>query len=796
MVNNTYNKGSGREENLVNTLFKLYFPYWPLLVVVLIASLVIAWGYLQYKTPIYQVSATLIIKDENKGVDNSKMVESMNPFASKKIVENEIKVIQSRDFMKKVVDTLGLYAPIFEEIRFAGFTLKSVSAYNSSPIRVKLKNPDNIAIAKGTPPKYYFTFDSTENSVNVDKRSYPLNQWLESPFGMVMFLPNKNGVQPTEKPLYFTFSNPRNVTHGLLKALEVTPPEKLSTVINLLFKDAVPKRGEDIVNNLIETYNQKAIDDRSILTANTMKFIDTRIQNVEEELGGLESEIERYRSSKGVVDLSEQGRLYLKDAGETDLRISDMQLKLSILDKVENYIVSKNMGGSIVPSTLGIDDPVLTQLLQRLNDSEIQYEQLKKTTAVNNPILISIADEIEKIRPNILENVRNQKSNLQTSLTNLTATSGKYDAALKTLPEKERKLLEITRRKTVKNDLFAYLLQKREETALSHVPTDADYKVVSTAEASLFPVSPKGVIIYGLSLFLAAGIWVVYVVVKEMMNNKILFRAEIEDLTLLPVLGELSFVKTPKENISLMPSDSILIEQLRQIDAKVGLYNREFTKKRILVTSSIAGEGKSFVSKNIAFSIAQSGKRVVLLDMDFRRPYLSQAFNLVNEQGIVNYLKGGFSVEDITHKSPEEENLFVLPAGTKGSDQTKLLLNGKLETLFKELSNNFDYIIMDSAPLGLVSDANLLAEFSDIKLLVIRHAVTPKEIVRRLGQMEDNKVLRNTGIVFNGLKKRGFVKESNGYGYGYNVVYGIDYFANNNNNNNNNNKNKNNMNKE
>lgn len=777
MLNNTDNKGLDREENMANTLFRLYFPYWPIFVVVLIVSLAIAWGYMRYKTPIYEISATLMIKDENKGVDDSKMVESMNPFDSKKIVENEIKVLQSRDLMRVVVNKLNLYAPIYEESEFAGIPIKSISAYNWSPISVVIKNPENIFVKKGAPTKHYFTFDSTKNSVHVDGKTYGLNQWTESPYGTVMFLPNKNSVSKTGKSLYFSLSNPRSVTQGLLESLEITPPEKLSTVVNLNFRDAVPERGEEILEKLIETYRHNSIEDKNVLAANTMEFIEERIKNVENELDTLESEIEQYRSSKGVVNLSEQGKRYLQDVGDIDRRISEIQLKLSILDKVENYIESKNMGGSIVPSTLGIDDPVLTQLLQKLYDSEIKYEGLKNTTAVNNPMLISIADEIGKIRPTILDNVRSQRSNLQASLSNMTNTSGKFNSALKTLPEKERKLLEITRRKEVKNELFAYLLQKREETALTYVPTDGDSKIVARAQASLEPVSPKGFKVYGLAFFLAVGIWIAYVIVKEMLNNKILFRSEIEYFTDIPVLGELTFIKTAKEDKLLVSSNPILFEQLRQIDVNLGLYNRKFAKKKILVTSSMAGEGKSFVSKNIAFSLAQSGKRVVLLDMDFRRPNLSQSFNLIGNPGIVNYLMGGFKMEDIVHHSAEEENLVILPAGTKGSDQTKLLLNGKLETLFKELSDKFDYIIMDSAPLGLVSDANILTEYSDINLLVIRHAVTPKRTIQRLGQVENSKALKNTGIVFNGLKKRGFVKENSGYGYGYSQTYGYGAYA-------------------
>ena len=772
MLNNTNKRGLDREENLANTLFKLYFPYWPIFVIVLFVSLAIAWGYMRYKTPIYGISATLMIKDENKGVDDSKMVQSMNPFDSKKIVENEIKVLQSRDLMRVVVNKLNLYAPIFEESEFAGIPIKSISAYNWSPIKVVIKNPDKIYVKKRAPTKHYFTFDPSKNNVHVDGKTYGLNQWTESPYGTVMFVPNKNGDSKTGKPLYFTLSNPRGTTQGLLESLEITPPEKLSTVVNLNFRDAVPERGEEILETLIQTYRQKAIDDKNILASNTMEFIEERIKNVENELNDLESEIEQYRSSKGVVNLSEQGRLYLQDAGETDRRISEIQLKLSILEKVENYIESKNMGGSIVPSTMGIDDPVLTQLLQKLYNAEIKYEGLKNTTAVNNPMLTSIADEIEKIRPTILDNVRSQRSNLQTSLTNMTNTSGKFDSALRTLPEKERKLLEITRRKEVKNDLFAYLLKKREETALTYVPTDGDSKIVTRAEASLEPVSPKGFKVYGIAFFLAVGFWIAYVIVKDKMNKSVLFRSEIDDFVDIPVLGELSFIKNGK-TISPSPTDDIILtEQLRKIAAKLGLYSRTFTKKKILVTSSIAGEGKSFVSKNLAFSLAQSGKRVVLLDMDFRKPQLSQLFNLTDKMGIVQYLKGIASLEEITNLSIQLENLTVLPSGGKRGDQTQLLLNGMLEPLFEQLSIDYDYVIIDSAPLGLVSETNLLTEFSDINLLVIRHGVTPKKIIQRLEENEKSEILENTCVVFNGVKKRGFLKETSGYGYGYGQIYG------------------------
>lgn len=768
----SYNNKSVKNENLFDSLMDLFFPFWPLLAVILVVVLFLAWGYKKYQTPTYEVSATLIINDENKGVDNSRMMESMNPFDSKKIVENEIKVIQSPDLMKKVVDTLHLYAPLYEEKDFFGLNIKSVSAYNSSPVIVKLEHPDKIIIQKDTPPEHYFVFNSSKNNVKIGGKVYSLNVWVESPFGKVMFLPNPNKVQPAEKPLYFVLRNPRSVTTGLLNSLEVAPPEKLSTVINLNLEDEVPSRGEDILNGLILAYNQKGIEERNKLAANTMRFIEDRIQNVEGELDELETEIEHYRSSKGVVDLSEQGRMYLQDAGQNNQRIADIKLKLSVLDKVENYIQSKNSGGSIVPSTLGIDDPILTQLLQKLYNSEMEYERLKKTTAVNNPMLTSLADEIDRMRPNILDNVQSQKSNLQASLSNLYANSGKYSTALRTIPEQERKLLEITRRKAVKNDLFAFLLQKREETALSYVPINGDDSIVTHAQASLEPIGPKGIKIYGIALFLALGVWIAYVVIKEMLNKKILFRSEIEESSNLPVIGELSYLKGSKQLSVKNPEDFAVIEQFRQLDAQLGLYSRNFRKKKILVTSSLSGEGKSFVSKNLSYSLAQSGKKVILLDMDFRKPNITKSLNLKDHKGIVDYLREETSLDELIVKSEMDPNLYIFPAGTKGEDHTQLLLNGKLEFLFENLSEYYDYVIMDSAPLGLVSDANLLSEYSDITLLVVRHNFTPKKIVQRLDQNHADKNRQYAGIIFNGLKKRGFVKEYKGYGYGYSQAYG------------------------
>jgi len=755
------------QEDFFGLLLDKFLPFWPYLMMLLLLFGSLAWVYLKIATPTYDVSAKLIIKDEGKGVDGSEMIESMNPFDSKKIVENEIQVIQSKEIVYGAVDSLMLYASISEDKSF-----KAISAYNTSPIKIKIENPEAILIPKEEYIKYYFSYEPASNSVRMEDKLYALNEPHDFPFGTATFIKNDKQQAKNENPLYFELINPAIITGYIAKSLTVVPTDKLSTVVILNYVDVLRSRGEDILNAVIASYINKGVEERKRLAESTLKFIEDRIVGVEGELNNLEDKIKQYTAESGAINLSEQGRLYLQDAGQNNRKIADLNLQMTLLERIESYVVSKNNQGGIVPSTAGIDNPLLGQLLQKLYNSEIEYASLRKTTAENNPLLLALADEIANIRPSILESIRSQKSNLNASLQNLYGNSGRFSSELKSIPEKERALLEIKRSEGIKKELFSFLLQKREETALAHAPTEGDTKVIEKASASVYPSSPKGMKIYGMAGFAAIGLWVAYVVITEMLNKKVLFRSEIEDLIDLPVLGELSFSKkTNKRTVSAV-DDIVLTEQLRHINARLGLYNRQFTKKKILITSSIAGEGKSFVSRNLAISIAQSGKRVALIDMDFRKPHMTKLFGLTESKGVVNFLDSQCYLADIISPYEAQENLFVLPAGTKGGDFTKLLLNGKLETLFSELSTEFDVIIIDSAPMGLVSDVNLLAEYSDVKMLVIRHGFTPKKIVQRLEENEQRELLENMGIVFNGIKKRGFVSKDSGYGYGYSQAYG------------------------
>lgn len=752
------NKRSNTEDNLGAALVFKFLPFWPLFVILFAICSLGAWAYLRYyAVPAYAISASIIVKDEKKGVNDSKMTESIDAFNTNKTVENEINVLSSHALMHEIVMDLNLYASVYEEGKF-----KSTSAYNTSPISITLKSPYEVA----EQPAVYFSFDYDKQLVNIENADYPLNKWVKTPYGEMLFSKNENKNDIASSPLYFSITSPKKEVSKLLSTVSIETPGKMSSVITLYIEDEVPERGEDILNSLIHAYQKSITTDRNKLASQTLEFVENRIRLIEGELEELENSIVNYRSSKGAINLTEQGRLFLQSVGENDKRISEINIQLAVLDKIEKYVISKEGVSGVVPSTLGVNDPVLSQLLQKLQLAETQYLQLSRTTAENNPMLITVREEIANLRPGILENLRNQRDNLVTSRSKLVSTNSGYNSILQTIPDQERELLEISRQQLIKNNAYSFLLQKREETVLSSAPTSEDIRIVDLAQSSRGPISPRPLLAYLSAFVLSLIIGIAIVSSREILNSKLLFRSEIEAYTNVPIVAELSSVKQQKNGMFIEPSEAADIEQFRQLRVTMGLYGRTFTKKKIMVTSSIPGEGKSFVSTNLASSLASSGKRVALLDFDLRNPTTSALFDTYKHPGIIEYLIGNLKPNDII-KSTTIENLSIVPAGIDIGDHTEHLLNGKLEIFFSYLEEAFDYVIIDTPPVDLVSDAYLLSQYCDITLLIMRHAYTPKSLVQRLAQNNKLSTMHNVAIVFNGVKARGFVKGQYGYGYGY-----------------------------
>ncbi len=756
-------KPEEKEESVFNFLLFRFAPYWPLFLLLLILCSAGAWVYLRFSTPLYEANATILIKDEKKGVDDSRMLESLNIYTSSKIVENEMEVIQSRTLMKEVVVNLHLYAPVFEE---GGFN--DINAYETSPIRIEAKDPEEIAPEKDIP----FSYDHGKEVVIIERKAYPLGEWVTTPYGDLKFAINqKADPDPDEKrQLYFSLLDPDKVASSMASRVDIKPTNKIATVLDLSFVDESAVRAIDVLNELIKVYSINSIKEKNLMAANTLSFIDERLRYVINDLDSIERSIQHYKSKQGIVDLSEQSRNFLHNVSENDRQVSNINMQLAVLDQVERYVISKNNAGGIVPASLGLNDQLLAQLLQKLYNAELEYEKLRKTMAENSPQVTAIGSEIESIRPAILENVRNQRVSLLASRNNISSTSGAYYSYLKTIPQKERQLLEISRQQSIKNNVYSFLLEKREETALASSSTLADSKLIDPAISNFWPVSPNKSTAYLGAFALSFIIGIGLVCCKELLTGKILFRSDIEKYTKIPIAAEITSVKHKHELVVNRPDKVFLKEQFQHLRAAIGLHGRAVSKQKVLVTSSIAGEGKSFVAANLALSLSSSGKRVLLIDADLRGPKTSSIFDMEEKEGLAEFLEDKVSINNIINPS-DHNNLFVIPAGGECDNPTELLLNGKLNELFTYVEELFDYILVDTSPVDPVTDAYVLSYYCDKTLFVIRHAYTPKTMVQILDESNKVTALNNPFIVFNGIKKRGFLKGNYGFGYGFGYEY-------------------------
>lgn len=750
-------------KNLLNDVFFKYLPYWPLFIITLIIAVAGGWFYLRSAIPQYETGASIMLKDESKGAYEGMTINALDKLSDKKIIENELKVLQSRALMHDVVTRLHLYASFYED-----GDMKALPAYVTSPVTLEAAEPDALKASKKVP----FTFNGKDSSVTMGGKTYALNQFGESEFGKIRFIRNKNFAYKAEKPLFFTICKARMAADQLGGIKAILGRE--STIISLSYTTPDPKLGEDVLNELIKAYDRANITEKNRLAANTESFVRARLDSVQTEIDAINQKKQSYKTSTGAINTSSQGELFLKSVNENDQKMSEVSMQLSVLNQVEKYVKSKDNTGGIVPSTLGVKDGMLSKLVEDLYDTEINYEKLKKTSGENNPITTSVKDKMDKMRPGILENINNQRNNLEASRANLSSSNNVYTSMLSTIPQKERDLIDIDRELTIKLGIYNFLRQRLEESGLAHADISTGARVVDPAQSTPFPVSPNGKMIYIVAFVFGLGLPAGFIAAKEMLNRKVMFRAEIEKLTSVPIIGEIIHDTSKTPLVILEGKRTFIAEQFRRIRTSLSYLGLNSQKKKILITSSLSGEGKSFVATNLALSLALAGKKVVLLEFDLANPSLSNKLGVSYEMGASTYLWGEAEPEEIIKRTSVNENLFFIPSGPLPENPSELLMSDRVKELLEYLDAIFDIVIIDSAPAGLLSDAYVLSPMCDATLYVVKHKYTPKLNLERLDEENSVNTLKNMGIIFNGIRSRGFTKNGYGYGYGYGYIQNKD----------------------
>ena len=760
------------ETNILVQILQRYLPFWPLFVVCIGSALAISWFYLRAETKIYVSSAKVLLKDPQKGAD-SKVLDALNIFSEKKIVENEIIVLRSSSIMEDVVDSLDLYATVYNE----GQVRVEELYKENSPVSFIALNKDSI-VASG---KYYFSVDWQNNRIRILNKDVPFNSIFAIGKTNYLIVPNASYNHFLKgKNYYVVFSSVQGTAGGIIGSVKANATSTSSTVIEVKMETPVPEKGNDILNKLFEVYNRKAIEDKNVIAAKTLNFIEERLHFVIGQLDSVERNIESFKSREGVYNLGEQASLYLSNVKDLDKRNSEVGIQLDVLSDVKRYIENKGNKPGTVPSQLLINDPTLGSLLSKLYEAEFQRDKVSAVNGDKSEAVIQANDAVNRIKSDIHENIGTIQSNLNAVKSNVNSAISMNSGMLSKVPQKERGLLDISRQQVIKNNIYTYLLQKREETALSSAATTADLRVLEKASYS-GPISPIPKTYYLTGFLLGLMLAVFIVLLREQFNKKILFRTEIEEKTKVPVLAEIMQTAS-KDTIAISEGKrTIIAEQFRSMRTNLAFMGLSEERKTLLVTSSISGEGKSFIALNLAMSITLTGKRVALMEMDLRKPKLSKYLGISRDPGISSYLIKMAKLDDIV-KVTEYPNLFVISAGPIPPNPTELIGSPMFAEMMEEIKSRFDYVIIDSAPIGPVTDSQLLAKYADTTVYVVRHGLTPKVFLRMISDLYEQKKFNNMAIVFNGLRKRGISFLSYGYGYssygyGYGYGYGSDGYG-------------------
>ena len=743
-------------------------------IVALAFSLTAAFFYLRYSTPIYKVSATLLIKDEKRGTANSNdILKELNLGSVSKLVENEIEVLKSRAIMEKVVDALNLSVTYYQEGR-----IKDAEVFYESPVKVipeqlKPLAYQSVLYIQPVDDQHFELLDEKENSLG----TYVYSSGIKSPYGRLRVL-RSNHPNRQDKRTRIQFANKDGLIAGLITGLQVELINQRSSVLNLSMENALPEKGKAILAKLLEEYTFTALSDKNLEATNTLNFIETRLKLVTSELGSVEQDVEQYRTSRGITDLSTESSLFLEKAKENDGKLNEVDIQLKVLEGVERYLKS-NTSSSVAPATLMVSDPVLTGYLSQLADLELQYEKTARTTQPGNPFLETINKQVSNIRQAISDNVSNQKNSLLITKKSLLGLNDRLEGAISSIPRKEREYVEIKRQAGIKENLYLLLLQKREETALAYASTVTDSRVVDQPFATGAPIKPQRRNIWLAALLAGFLVPIGGIALKDALTHTVQSKKEIEDKTGLTVFGEIGQKQKGEGEIIDGQSRSFLSEQIRMIRSNLQyLFTQQTTAggKVLLFTSSTGGEGKSFVTTNIGASLALLDKRVVILGLDLRKPKIHEYLNVPSQKGMSTYLIGKTTIGDIL-QATTLPNVYIIPSGPIPPNPSELIANGRLEKMLEKLRQEFDFVLLDTPPLGLVTDATLMAPLADVSFYLIRHEVTPKQYLQQIKQLNDKRILGSLQLIFNAVNYKNSPDYGYGYSYGYGYGYGKGYYG-------------------
>ncbi|MBF0729227.1 GumC family protein [Bacteroides acidifaciens] len=784
---------SEEQNNIQEILFR-YLIHWPWFVVSVIICVACAWGYLRLTTPVYNITATVLIKDDKKGggASMSSELEKMGLdgfVSSSNNVDNEIEVLRSKSLAREVVNNLGLFVTYMDEDRFPKRDL-----YRTSPVLVSLtpqeadKLPQTMEVGMSLQPVGTMDVQIRVGKKEYRKRFEKLPAVFPTDEGTVAFFANNDTLSPIrpesvikERHITAYINRPFAVAKKYADFLSIAPTSKATSVVTVSLKNSNTQRGKDYIDKLLEMYNVNANNDKNEVAQKTAEFIDERIGIISKELGNTEQDLENFKRSAGITDLSSEAQIALTGNAEYEKKRVENQTQINLVMDLQRYLQGTEY--EVLPSNVGLQDAGVAGAIDRYNEMVSERNRLLRTSTESNPAIVNLNASIRAMRGNIQTTLDATLKGLEITKADLVREAGRYSRRISDAPTQERQFVSIARQQEIKSGLYLMLLQKREENAITLAATANNAKIIDEALADDSPVSPKRMTIYLAALIFGIGIPVGIIYLIGLTKFKIEGRADVEKLTLLPVVGDVPLADEKTGSIAVFENqNNLMSETFRNVRTNLQ-FMLENSKNVILVTSTISGEGKSFISANLAISLSLLGKKVVIVGLDIRKPGLNKVFNISKkEHGITQFLTNpAINLMDLVQPSDINKNLYILPGGTVPPNPTELLARDGLEKAIETLKQNFDYVILDTAPIGMVTDTLLIGRVADLSVYVCRADYTRKAEFTLINELAENNKLPNLCIAINGVdlqkKKYGYYYGYGKYGkyYGYGKRYGYGY---------------------
>lgn len=732
--------------------------------------------YLASRSYVYQRQAVMLVKDDSgspggrRSNISTDALMQLNGVLAGTSVKNEVYILHSFQLSKEVAKNLHLDVMYnFKK------SLKNISLYNNRPVTVDFMQPFTV------PVTFYMDIKNAQEcaihdvkfGIPLKESSYTGNvrmgQMLQTPFGNIVVTPMAGNMKAfIGKTIKVTRISLDDAAIMIMNKCSSSELDKESTLVRITCNDTNIERADDILSGLLDAYKQSIINDKNQIAQSTAAFIDSRIDIIRGELSDVEGKMADFKQSSGLMDIKANSEAFLAQSTSARQRTIQAEMQYSMVQYLVDYLTENSKGNSLIPTMGGINDNGIQAQITQYNQLMLNRNKLAENTSESSPAIKELDSNLSQMHAAALASLRGYSASLKLQLDKAKAEEGKVQNTINTVPQKEKQVIDITRQQVLKETLYTFLLNKREETALQLAITEANIRIVEHPFGSRVPVAPRKAVISLFALILGLAIPFTFFQIKERLNMSVRGRKDIETYTTIPILGEIPHRKSGVSDSDIVvsaQSDDVIGEAFRLLRFSMSFINKD--ARIIMFTSTMPGEGKTFISRNFAATLGMAGKKVVLVDTDIRKRTQSKLSSKGRSQGLTSYLSG--AEDDVTAlvvPQNSECNLDMLPAGITPPNPAELLMSDRLEQCMEELKKHYDYIVVDNVPAQVVADAGIVNRIADLTIYVIRESKIDRRYLPELERLHQEGKFNHLCIVMNDCQNRN-KKYGYGYGYGY-----------------------------